>query len=246
MSQKTFADISWERKEKTTRRERFLAEMTLAVPWKELESLLRPVAPRVVPSDIGGRPAYSVSVMMRIYFCQSWYSLSDEAAEDALYDIESIRRFCLGSASLDSVPDESSIRRFRHLLEEHRLAEKLMQTVNRLLSEKGIMTKRGTIVDATLIDAPSLTKNKDGKRDPEMSSTKKNNTWHFGMKCHIGVDEDSGVVHTVIASTAKEADNTYLPALLHGEESVVRADSAYGSQPDREELRGQRCFSPHS
>ena len=227
MSQKTFADLSWDRKDKTTRREKFLAEMSKAIPWKELESLILPVAPSVVPSDVGGRPAYPVSVMLRIYFCQSWYQLSDDAAEDSLYDIESVRRFCIGSASVEHIPDERSIRRFRHLLEEHMLPEKLMQKVTCILSQKGIVTKQGTIVDATLIHAPSSTKNETKTRDPEMSSTKKNNKWHFGMKCHIGVDEKSGIVHTVVASTAKEADITCLPALLHGEEVTVRGDSAY-------------------
>ena len=136
MSQKTFADLSWDRKDKTTRREKFLAEMSKAIPWKELESLILPVAPSVVPSDVGGRPAYPVSVMLRIYFCQSWYQLSDDAAEDSLYDIESVRRFCIGSASVEHIPDERSIRRFRHLLEEHKLPEKLMQKVTCILSQK--------------------------------------------------------------------------------------------------------------
>lgn len=246
MSQRTFADLSWERKEKTTRRERFLAQMQEAIPWKELEALVRPVAPRTVPTEVGGRPGYPVSVMLRIYFCQSWYQLSDDGAEDALYDIESVRRFCVGSASVDDIPDERSIRRFRHLLEEHKLQEELMRRVTRLLSERGIVTKHGTIVDATIIHAPSSTKKESKTRDPEMSSTKKNNKWHFGMKAHIGVDEASGVVHTVVASTAKEADITYLPALLHGEETVVRGDAAYASEADREELedRDVRLLTP--
>lgn len=246
MRQRTFADLSWERKEKTTRRERFLGEMSEAIPWKELERLIEPVAPSVVPSEVGGRPAYPVSVMLRVYFCQSWYQLSDDGAEDALYDIESVRRFCTGSTSVDRIPDERSIRRFRHLLEEHELQEELMRRVTRLLSEKGIVTKHGTIVDATLVHAPSSTKNSTSARDPEMSSTKKNNRWHFGMKCHIGVDEESGVVHTVVASTAKDADITYLGALLHGEETVVRGDAAYASEVDRDELEdeGVRLLTP--
>lgn len=236
MSQRTFAEISWDGKGKTTRREKFLAEMAVAVPWKELEALIEPVAPSETPSEHGGRPAYPVSVMLRIYFCQSWYQLSDDAAEDSLYDIESMRRFCLGTALVEAVPDERSIRRFRHLLEEHKLPQILMQRVNRLLSEQGIFTKHGTIVDATLFHAPSTTKNKAQSRDPEMSSTKKNNNWHFGMKAHIGVDEDSGIVHTVVATTAKDGDITCLPALIHGQEATVRGDAAYASEPDREEL----------
>ena len=236
MNQRTFAELSWDGKCKTTRREKFLTEMESVVPWEELCGLIEPHAPREQPSDQGGRPAYPVSVMLRIYFCQSWYQLSDEAAEDSMYDIESMRRFCLGTASVEAVPDERSIRRFRHLLEAHKLPTVLMQRVNRLLSQQGIFTKQGTIVDATLFHAPSTTKNQSKSRDPEMSSTKKNNKWHFGMKSHIGVDEKSGIVHTVVASTAKEADITYLPALIHGEEKIVRGDSAYGSEADRDAL----------
>lgn len=246
MNQRTFAELSWDGKGRTTRRERFLNEMAVAIPWGELEGLIEPHAARETPSELGGRPAYPVSVMLRIYFCQSWYQLSDEAAEDSLYDIESMRRFCLGTASVDGVPDERSIRRFRHLLEAHKLPTLLMQRVNRMLSEQGVFTKQGTIVDATLFHAPSTTKNATKKRDPEMSSTKKNNKWHFGMKAHIGVDEDSGIVHTVEASTAKTADITYLHALVHGEERTVRGDAAYGSESDREELADEdvRLLTP--
>lgn len=239
MTQKTFSDYEWEIKGKRTRREKFLLEMEEVIPWEKFEELIAPVAPKEVPGEPGGRPAYAVSVMLRIYFCQSWYSLSDEGVEDALYDSESLRRFCLGARPRREVPDETSIRRFRHLLEKHQLQKVLFKHLTRLLSERGIVSKEGTIVDATLIHAPSSTKNQTKTRDPEMTQTKKGNQWYFGMKCHIGVDEKSGVVHTVIPSTARDADIKYLPALLHGEEKVVRGDSAYCSEPDREELAEQ-------
>jgi IS5 family transposase len=237
MTQRTFAELNWASKSKTTRRERFLADMERVVPWKELEEVVSPVAPSMKPGQSGGRPAYPVSVTLRIYLCQTWYNLSDDGMEDTLYDSESVRRFCLGGADVDEIPDERSIRRFRHLLEEHKLQEKLMRRVTRMFSEKGIMTKNGTIVDATIIHAPTSTKNESKQRDPEMKSTKKGNQWYFGMKCHVGVDAESGVVHTAICTHAKEADITMLPALLHGEESEVIGDRAYCSEPDREELQ---------
>jgi IS5 family transposase len=237
MSQKTFADIAWEGKERRTRREQFLSEMESVVPWKELEKLIHPVAPRAIPSEVGGRPAHPVSVMLRIYFCQNWYQLSDEGAEDTLYDSESVRRFCMGSASIEAIPDASSVARFRHLLDAHELQKKLFSRVNEILSKKGIVTKTGTIVDATIIHAPSSTKNETKTRDPEMSQTKKGNQWYFGMKCHIGVDERSGVVHSVTASTAREADITHIDSLLHGKEKVVLGDRGYESRKLAESLK---------
>lgn len=246
MTQKSFADLSWEQKEKKTRRERFLGEMELVVPWKELVKLIVPVAPRVEPGPSGGRPAYPVEVMLRIYLCQTWYNLSDDGMEDTLYDSESVRRFCLGKAAVDEVPDERSIRRFRHLLETEKLQEKLMQRVTRLFAERGIMTKSGTIVDATIIHAPTSTKNELKQRDPEMKHTKKGNQYYFGMKCHVGVDAESGIVHTAISTHAKEQDITMLPALLHGEEFEVIGDRGYCSEVDREELeeQGIRLLTP--
>ena len=246
MSQKTFSDFAWEGKERVTRRERFLSEMEAVVPWKEFERLIAPHAPRVIPSEEGGRPAHPVSVLLRIHFCQNWYQLSDEGAEDALYDSESVRRFCMGSGAMNEIPSASSIRRFRHLLESHGLQEKLFARVAKLLTEKGIVTKSGTIVDATIIHAPSSTKNETKKRDPEMSQTKKGNQWYFGMKCHIGVDEESGVVHTAVASTAKDADITHLESLLHGDEDVVIGDRGYASRHAKEtlEAEGVRLLTP--
>lgn len=214
--------------------------MERVIPWKELEKLIRPVAPRTVPSEVGGRPAHPVWVMLRIYFCQNWYQLSDEGVEDTLYDSESVRRFCMGSASIEAIPDASSVTRFRHLLEAHGIQKKLFARVSTLLSEKGIVTKTGTIVDATIIHAPPSTKNETKTRDPEMSQTKKGNQWYFGMKCHIGVDERSGVVHTVAASTAKDADITHIESLLHGGEKVVLGDRGYASRQLTETLKVKR------
>lgn len=236
MKQQSFSDLSWSSKSKRTRRERFLCEMEEVIPWNELEKVIKPYAPQEHPGSRGGRRGYAVRVMLRIHFCQQWYSLSDDGMEDALYDSESLRRFCLKSSSHNEIPDERSIRRFRHLLEQHQLYDKLHQRVNRFLSEKKLFTKQGTIVDATLIHAPSSTKNKEKKRDPEMSQTRKGNQWYFGMKCHHGVDAASGIIHTVMSTTAKDSDISVLPALLHGEESEVLGDKAYCSEPDKLEL----------
>jgi transposase, IS5 family len=232
-AQLTFSDIEWRKKCKTTRRELFLAEMERAVPWAELEKLVRPHAPKEEPGIEGGRPANSLAMMLRVYFCQQWYQLSDDAMEDTLYDIESVRRFCVGNNDREPIPDASSITRFRHMLEAGRLQEKLFKRVNKLLEEKGILMREGTIVDATIIHAPSSTKNREGKRDPEMTQTKKGNQWFFGMKCHTGVDNKSGLIHTVRATTAKASDLSQLHALLHGQEREVLADRAYCSEEEK-------------
>ena len=234
--QKTFADLAWERKERKTRRETFLSEMERVIPWKELERIVKPYAPRETPGLEGGRPGHPVPVMLRIYFCQNWYQLSDDGIEDTLYDSESVRRFCLGNAALESIPDATTIARFRHVLERHKLQEKLFELVRKKLETAGIMTKTGTIVDATIIHAPSSTKNESKSRDPEMSQTRKGNQWYFGMKCHIGVDEESTTVHTVTATTAREADVDQFWNLLHGEETVAIGDRAYQSKANADEL----------
>ena len=188
-------------KKKRTRRELFLAEMDAVVPWDRLLALIGPHYPKSGPK--GDRPALPLEVMLRVYFLQNWYALSDPMAEETLYDSEAMRRFAGIELGDDRIPDETTILNFRHLLERHGLTEAIFAEVNGHLADKGITLRSGTLVDATIIDAPSSTKNKAGARDPEMSSTKKGNDWYFGMKAHIGVDADSGVTHSLDTSTGR-------------------------------------------
>ena len=208
---------------KQTRKAVFLAEMETVVPWSRLEALIEPF----YPQKGNGRPPMLLSTMLRIHFLQQWFGYSDPAMEEALHDIPLLRQFAGLDAFEDAMPDESTILRFRHLLEQHELAAALFAEVNTVLSEKGLSMKRGSVVDATLIAAPSSTKNQDKQRDPEMSQTRKGNQWYFGMKAHIGVDAESGLIHTVECTTAKVADNVMLKDCLHGEESMVFADRGY-------------------
>jgi IS5 family transposase len=226
--QRTFASLAWSTKGKVTRRERFLAEMNAVIPWTRLMKLIEPYYPK---GGGGGQPK-GLEKMLRIYFVQHWFDLSDPAAEDAIYDSESIRRFVGVELGEDDVPDESTILRFRHLLEKHDLTKAIFEEVRELLEEKRLLVKSGTIVDATIINAPSSTKNREGKRDPEMRQTKKGNTWYFGMKVHVGTDP-KGLVHTVVVTDAAEADINQLPELMHGEERVLYGDKAYWCEPDR-------------
>ena len=227
--QRTFASVAWNQKGKQTRRERFLAEMDAVIPWAPLLALIEPHYPKAGR----GRQPLGLEKMLRIYFLQQWFNLSDPQAEDAIYDSESMRRFARVELGDDVVPDETTILRFRHLLEEHQLTAALFETVNGLLIEKRLLLKSGTIVDATIIAAPSSTKNAAHARDPEMKQTRKGNAWHFGMKLHIGTDV-KGRVHHVAATHAAAADITQLPALLHGEEGVLYGDQAYWKEADRQ------------
>ena len=207
---------------KRTRKREFLAQMERVVPWTELEALIAPYAPQ----GLRGRPPFLVSTMLRIHFMQQWFTLSDPAMEEALHDVPLFREFAALNYET-RLPDESTILRFRHLLEENKLAAQILQTVNELLQAKGLLLKAGTVVDATLIAAPSSTKNASGERDPEMHQTKKGNQWHFGMKAHIGVDADSGLVHTVRGTAANVNDVVEANSLLHGEESDACGDAGY-------------------
>ena len=227
--QRTFAELAWTAKKKTTRRERFLAEMNDVIPWAAFVALVEPHYPK---SGQRGRPPLGIEKMLRMYFLQQWFDLSDPEAEDALYDIESMRRFVGIELSEDVVPDESTLLRFRHLLEEHRLTEQVFATVRGLLEARGLLLKAGTIVDATILEAPSSTKNATGTRDPEMKQTRKGKQWHFGMKVHVGTDLQ-GLAHTVTTTNAAEADLNQLPHLLHGEEERLYGDRAYWSERDR-------------
>jgi transposase, IS5 family len=214
-------------KKKMARREQFLAEMEAAVPWGRLIGLIASHYPKAGPK--GGSPPMPLETMLRMYFLENWYALSDPMAEETLYDSEAMRRFAGIELGDDRIPDETIILNFRHLLERHGLTEAIFADVNAHLSDKGITLRSGTLVDATIIDAPSSTKNKAKARDPEMSSTKKGNDWYFGMKAHIGVDADSGVTQSLETSTAKLHDSQVWDDLLHGEETSVWADKGYVS-----------------
>jgi len=214
-------------KKKQTRRELFLAEMDAVVPWSRLLALIEPHHPKA--GRKGGRPPMPLETMLRVYFLQNWYVLSDPMAEETLYDSEAMRRFAGIELGDDRIPDETTILNFRHLLEWHGLTEAIVADVNAHLADKSI-----TLRSATLVDAPSSTKNKVGARDPEMSSTKKGNDWYFGMKAHIGVDADSGVTHSLETSTAKLHDSQVWDAVLHGEETSVWADKGYVSAERKE------------
>jgi IS5 family transposase len=218
---------------KRTRKREFLMEMERVVPWAALVELVAPFA----PEGRRGRPPFSVDTMLRIHFMQQWFTLSDPAMEEALHDVPLFREFAgLGGWS-DRLPDESTILRFRHLLERHKLAEQILGLVNELLCAKGLMLRAGTVVDATLIAAPSSTKNASGERDPEMHQSKKGNQWYFGMKAHIGVDAESGLVHTVRGTSGNVNDVVEGNALLHGEESEVFADAGYQGAHKRADAR---------
>jgi IS5 family transposase len=215
-------------KGKRTRREQFLAEMDQVVPWARLCALIEPHYPKASPA--GGRPPLPLERMLRIYCLQQWYNLSDPGAEEALYDSITMRRFAGVSTDADIIPDETSILNFRRLLESHQLTERLLAEINAHLCERGLLVGKGTIVDATIIDAPSSTKNAKKKRDPQMHQTRKGKQWYFGMKVHIGVDTDSGLVHTLRGTAANVADVNVLGELLHGGEESLHGDSAYHSK----------------
>ena len=230
-NQRTFASLAWNGKGKVTRRERFLAEMDAVIPWSRLVRLIEPHYPKAGQ----GRQPLGLEKMLRIYFLQQWFNLSDPQAEDAIYDSESMRRFARVELGDEVVPDESTILRFRHLLEQHGLTHGIFDAVADLLEARRLLLRSGTIVDATIIAAPSSTKNASASRDPEMKQTRKGRNWHFGMKLHIGADK-RGIVHTVRATAASVADITQLPDLLHGQEREVFGDQAYWKEDDREFL----------
>ena len=218
----------FERYGKSTRRERFLADMDRVIPWPELTAAVQRAYSQV--SESGGRPPIPLERMLRIYFLQLWFNLSDPAVEEALYDSVSMRSFAGIDLGVESVPDETTVCKFRHLLERNKLGKTLLTAVNDHLHRSGIKIANGTIVDATIINAPSSTKNKDGKRDPEMHQTAKGRQWYFGMKAHLGVDSKTKLIHTVLASAANVADALALAHLLHGKETRVWGDQPYGGQ----------------
>jgi len=223
MKQMTLSACGFDRYGKTTRRARFLTEMERVVPWSELCALIEPFYPK--PGN--GRPPIGLERMLRIYFLQQWFNLSDPAVEEALYDSLAMRGFVGIDLGREPVPDETTACNFRHLLEKHEIGRQLFEQVHVHLEAQGIKVSKGTIVDATIISAPSSTKNADKSRDPDMHQTKKGNQWYFGMKAHIGVDSKTKVIHAVVATAANVADSTILPDLLHGDETRVWGDQAY-------------------
>ena len=227
MEQRTFASQgSFERYGRKSRRELFLDEMELVVPWSELQGL---VEPHYAKAGNGRRPV-GLALMLRTYFLQQWFNLSDPGVEEALYESPVLRRFVGVDLGVAAPPDETTVCRFRHLLEKHHLGGQMLEAVNLHLETKGIRIATGTIVDATIVHAPSSTKNRSGERDPAMHQTKKGKQWYFGLKAHIGVDSKQGVVHSVCTSAANVADMHMLPDLLHGEETKVWGDGGYQGQ----------------
>lgn len=224
MKQMTFASLVFEGKKKQTRRERFLSEMDVVVPWAALLSVIEPHYPS---KGRRGRQPMSLETMLRIYFMQQWYSLSDPAMEDALYEIESMRVFAKLDLADDAMPDETTILKFRHLLEKHGLTAQMMNVISDTLEARGLLLKGGTMVDATIIHAPSSTKNQARQRDPEMHQTKKGNQWYFGMKIHVGADVNSGLAHTVSVTPANASDISQMPNLLREDDRAVFGDKGY-------------------
>jgi len=218
----------FERYAKKTRREIFLEEMEQVVPWRELCALIEPHYPK--PGN--GRPPVGVERMLRIYFLQQWFNLSDPAVEEALYDSVVMRQFVGIDLGQEPVPDETTVCKFRHVLEQHQLGEKILGTINLQLQARGVRISTGTIVDATILHAPTSTKNREQQRDPEMHQGKKGNQWYFGMKAHVGVDSKTKIIHTAVATAANVADSRVLPDLLHGEETRVWGDQAYRGQTE--------------
>ncbi len=227
MRQQSLATDDFEKYRKKTRKEVFLEEMDRIIPWKALSKVIKPYYPK--PKGAGRRPI-GIQRMLRIHFLQHWFELSDPGVEEALYDSRAMRQFVGIDLGKEPVPDETTILNFRHLMERHNLGDEMFRLVNVYLAENGLKVKRGTIVDATIIDAPTSTKNKDKARDPQMHQTRKGNQWYFGMKTHIGVDHQTKLIHSVAVTAANVHDSQLLGDLLHGNETHVWGDSAYSGQ----------------
>ena len=230
--QPSFAQAEFATKKKITRREKFLARMETLIPWAKLLAVIEPFYPK----GERGRPPVGLERMLRVYFLQQWYGLADEAREDALYDSQALQGFARIDLQSEGVPDATTLLKFRHLLETHNLCKGLFAAINADLTARGLLLREGTLVDATLIAAPSSTKNQKKERDPEMHQTRKGNQWYFGMKAHIGADRDSKLVHTVVVTAANVADVTKTAELLHGAEQQVHADAGYTGVEKRPEI----------
>lgn len=225
MKQQSFATLAYQNKKIVTKREAFLKEMEQVVPWSRLLKLIEPHYPK----KGNGRPPIPMEVMLRIYFLQQWYALSDPAAEEALYDMESMRRFSLLELGEDVIPDETTILNFRRLIEKHDLSVAMFNDINAYLVDRGIKVSKGSMIDASIVHAPASTKNKEKQRDPEMHSTRKNNQYYFGMKIHIGSDVNSNAIHSATVTAANIADISEMPELLREEDEVVFGDAGYTS-----------------
>jgi len=230
--QASFSDLEYAAKKRVTRRDRFLSEIEAVTPWLALVAEIEPFYPK---GEGRGRPPIGVHRMLRMYIAQQCFGLSDEGIEDAIYDSQAIRGFIGIDLNRETAPDATTLLKFRRLLEENNLTERIFTAINTVLAAKGLLLKEGTVVDATIIEAPSSTKNKDGTRDSEMHQTKKGNQWHFGMKAHIGVDADSGLTHTLVTTAANVSDITQAHALLHGDETTAFGDAGYQGVERRQE-----------
>lgn len=233
MKQVSFSQVEFEGKKRVTRREKFLGEMETVVPWAELLAVIEPH----YPTGKRGRPPVGLERMLRVYFIQQWYGLSDEGVEDAITDSQALRSFVGIDLTRESAPDATTLLQFRHLLEKHELTKALFEAIKCKLTAQGLMMKEGTIADATILAAPPSVKNEDKARDPEMHQTKKGNQWYFGMKAHIGVDAESGLVHSLVGTAANVADVVETGNLLHGEEKTVHLDAGYTGIEKREEVK---------
>jgi IS5 family transposase len=236
MHQRSFAEMEFEGKRKVTRRERFLGAIEAVTPWAELAEQIEPFYPK---GGGRGRPPIGLQRMLRMTIAQQCFGLSDEGTEDALYDSQALRQFVGIDLAREDAPDATTLLKFRRLLEAHRLTERIFAAINAHLTERGLILKEGTVVDATIIAAPSSTKNREGRRDPEMHQTRKGDQWHFGMKAHIGADMDTGLVHSLATTPANAADVTCAHALLHGEERLALGDAGYRGVDKRPENQGQ-------
>jgi IS5 family transposase len=236
MHQRSFAEMEFEGKRKVTRRERFLGAIEAVTPWAELAEQIEPFYPK---GGGRGRPPIGLQRMLRMTIAQQCFGLSDEGTEDALYDSQALRQFVGIDLAREDAPDATTLLKFRRLLEAHRLTERIFAAINAHLTERGLILKEGTVVDATIIAAPSSTKNREGRRDPEMHQTRKGDQWHFGMKAHIGADMDTGLVHSLATTPANAADVTCAHALLHGEERLALGDAGYRGVDKRPENQGR-------
>jgi len=232
MNQLSFTDLEYSNRKRLTKREEFLDMMEVLIPWKNWIALIEPFYPK----GGRGRPPRGIELMLRMYLLQNWFSLSDEGVEDSIYDSYAMRKFMKIDFTKTQVPDATTLLHFRHLLEENNIGDKLLESVNDILRSEGKLMSSGTIVDATIISAPTSTKNKEEKRDPEMSSTKKGNQWYFGMKAHIGVDAKDGYVHTVVTTAANEHDITVAHQLIREEDKTVYGDAGYIGLDKRSEI----------
>lgn len=238
MTNKKQSFLTIAQNKKTLKCEKFLEEMEQVIPWDNLLEEIKPY----YPINGAGRNKTELLLLLKIYFLQQWYNLSDPGAEEAIYDRNSFQKFLDIDLISSNIPDETTILNFRHLLEQNKLPEKFLETVNRILEQKGYIMREGTIVDASIIKAPSSTKNQEKKRDPEMSSTKKGSNYYFGMKMHIGVDNQKGLVHTLKTTTAKNHDRDKFYNLLHGDEKIILGDKGYYNEKDKTYFRSQDIF----